>query len=340
MVPWIELERFYDLHLNLAPNSIRLCIGRLHIFDSWVHINKKVLCGDTVDLFFYTLKKDRHLTNASLTSYKVALNNYAKFLKHKKLDSSAFDSLPRFKKDKTLIIPLTGLEIMNLINCEVPYGLFRGKDLTKESHKLYTSMLVVLAFMGVRYGEIHQCKVKDINWSNFTVLFHGKGDSDYRREIPLFVRPYFLMMVEGKKPEQYVFESISGGPVCSQNFSFNVRKRAEICGITKPVNPHNFRHSYSTELLRHGAKIQEVARLLNHKDIQTTYQHYDHVQSEELQKVSYRHPLNRDSAPDELIFEFIKEDILSYGIEKHPNIVLEQGDDYIMVRKRVEELIK
>jgi integron integrase len=55
-----------------------------------------------------------------------------------------------------------------------------------------------------------------------------------------------------------------------------IRQIALSVGLTKPVTPHTFRHSFATHLLQSGYDIRTIQELLGHKDVKTTMI-YTHV---------------------------------------------------------------
>ena len=49
-------------------------------------------------------------------------------------------------------------------------------------------------------------------------------------------------------------------------------------------DPHWFRHSYATRLLRAGAPVEVVSRLLGHASVATTDEVYGHLSSEDVRR--------------------------------------------------------
>ena len=44
----------------------------------------------------------------------------------------------------------------------------------------------------------------------------------------------------------------------------------ERSGIDRPVFPHLLRHTFATDMLEHGASLNEVSEMLGHKKLDTT----------------------------------------------------------------------
>ncbi len=81
-------------------------------------------------------------------------------------------------------------------------------------------------------------------------------------------------------------------PVCIQDNGMYINRRSvETCCLRiqkrlglKSFHFHSLRHSYATNLLNHGATMNEVKELLGHSDIGTTMNIYIHSNREELKK--------------------------------------------------------
>lgn len=132
------------------------------------------------------------------------------------------------------------------------------------------------------------------------LIVRGKGNKD--RMVPLTpdainalkeylkVRPSFLTK---KKESPWLFPSSSQeGHLTRQRFGQLLKELALKVGLNPVVlSPHTLRHAFATHLLRHGADLMVVQKLLGHSDISTT-QIYTHVAQEELAElVEAFHPL-------------------------------------------------
>ena len=58
--------------------------------------------------------------------------------------------------------------------------------------------------------------------------------------------------------------------VCAPNLNAQIKKWAELCGITKNVSFHTARHTFATMMLTLGADIYTTSKLLGHSRISTT----------------------------------------------------------------------
>ena len=328
LVPEAEFVRYLTLQIALQKSSIRLCIGRCALFSRWLAGRSPTF--ELAQDFLLDLQSQGK-GNSTLNSYIFALRQAGHFLESVG-KPNPFEKLRSLPKDEKQIYPLSTEEIMKLITCELVYGTFHGKDISKELNGLYTAVLVFLVFTGCRFGEMQKLKIKDIDKLTRVATFtHTKNGKFHKIVIPVFAMRYIEPLLN-REPDSLVFTGINGREVLPQNFSFTLRKRAKECGISKPVNPHNFRHSYGTEMRRRGMKIEDIARLLNHKDIQTTYKYYDHVKAEELERETMRHPLIRDSAKVEDIFKMVKEALQGFNLDSDPRFQAVYSENEIVIR--------
>jgi len=74
-------------------------------------------------------------------------------------------------------------------------------------------------------------------------------------------------------------------------------------------------------LLESGVPITEVASLVGHKDIQTTYSTYMHLADKTLQKAAMRHPLVRNNVDPSELVKTVKETLENFHLESDKRFI-------------------
>jgi site-specific recombinase XerD len=138
-------------------------------------------------------------------------------------------------------------------------------------------ILLLLARLGLRAGEVVHMALDDIDWDAGEIAIRGKGRGEDRLPLPRDV---------GEALAGYLRQ---GRPRCSSRRVF-IRLRAPNQGFAGPgaignvvrralsragLNPafkgaHLLRHSLATRMLRAGASLAEIGEILRHRHPSTT----------------------------------------------------------------------
>ena len=137
------------------------------------------------------------------------------------------------------------------------------------------AVLVMLARLGLRAGEIAALKLEDVDWRAGELMIAGKGRRAERLPLPADV---------GEAIVAYLQE---GRPATALDRSLFVRVRAPHHGLTSggitqivfaaagraglgPIHSHRLRHSAATAMLRAGASLEDIGQVLRHRQALTT----------------------------------------------------------------------
>jgi site-specific recombinase XerD len=154
------------------------------------------------------------------------------------------------------------------------------------------AIVLLLARLGLRAGEVASLKLDDIDWEAGLLSVHGK--SGRRNELPLpcnVGKAITAYLKKGRPPSvsRCVFLR-ARAPACGFQggcaISSIVRHRLQRSGVNAPTfGAHQFRHGLATEMLRRGASLGEIGDVLGHRDPQTTTI-YTKVDLEALRKLA------------------------------------------------------
>jgi site-specific recombinase XerD len=139
------------------------------------------------------------------------------------------------------------------------------------------AILLLLARLGLRAGEVVALTLDDIDWGSGTLIVQGKGKRQERLPLPEDVGEAVANYLRGSRPpctSRRVFIRLHA-PHCGFSSSVAiddvVRRALERTGLDPAQKgAHLLRHSLATRLLGSGASLEQIAQLLRHAHPQTT----------------------------------------------------------------------
>jgi len=145
------------------------------------------------------------------------------------------------------------------------------KIANERSDLLAAALFMSLAKTGCRISELLQWRVKDVGES--TILVIGKG-SKIREILPPEYLKYYLVDLIGDRSnpdEPIFFNKKTQKSYTRQRIDQIIKRYAKMAKVPKErAHAHSFRHQYGQVLTDKGLKIENVAELMGHSNINTT----------------------------------------------------------------------
>jgi len=136
------------------------------------------------------------------------------------------------------------------------------------------AVLVLLARLGLRAGEVAALTLDDVDWHRGELTIHGKSQRLERLPIPVDVGEALVGYLrrrgraEGSRAVFQRMRAPTGG--LSAAGVISVVARACTRAGVPVVGAHRLRHTAATEMLRAGASLSEIAQVLRHRRLETT----------------------------------------------------------------------
>ncbi|WGN89822.1 tyrosine-type recombinase/integrase [Ligilactobacillus faecis] len=279
-----------NIQLHILPKFGKLKLDKI----------STAYCQKQVNNWFKTVKNYHNLIGLTRR-----ILNYGKALKQ--ISSNPMDNviIPK-RKDKTT----------NKIN---PNNFYDKQQLqtfmkTLEEHASFQMYVVfrVLAFTGIRKGELSALKWSDIDFKTHTlsikrtVAFDQNGKlycqtpktKNSNRLLSLDKetveilkkwqnkqrKEMFKKGINIDKEDNLVFHNNNGGFI--QNSIFGFLNRFTTKYNLPPITPHGFRHTHASLLFESGATVKEVQERLGHENVKTTLDVYTHVTKSAREKTA------------------------------------------------------
>lgn len=154
------------------------------------------------------------------------------------------------------------------------------------------AIVLLLARLGLRAGDVCQLRIGDIDWKGATIAFTGKNGRETRLPLTQEVGQAIVDYLQHERPDAETdtvfvrkcapFQAFS----CPAAVSNIVKKAMRRAGVACPGRgaAHVLRHSVATSMLGQGASLQDIAAALRHQSIATT-QIYSKVDVAALRQV-------------------------------------------------------
>jgi site-specific recombinase XerD len=168
-------------------------------------------------------------------------------------------------------------ELPRYLTAEQVRSLIAACDGSSPKRRRDRAILLLLARLGLRAGDVARLRVADIEWETGTLRVSGKGGYQVRLPLPQEVGDAIIDYVEcrplaGASDHIFVrniapFRPFIGG----DGVSSVVRSAMKRAGVVTPAKgAHALRHTAATEMLRHGVPLNQIALVLRHRGIDTT----------------------------------------------------------------------
>jgi integrase/recombinase XerD len=155
-------------------------------------------------------------------------------------------------------------------------------DLTTPIGVRDRAVLLLLARLGLRAGDVAALQWRAIDWLDGTLRVTGKNRRAARLPLPQDVGEAILCYGEHHRPDvssPYIFLTTIAPihPITSKTVTKIAARALSRAHVESPIyGAHVFRHSAATHLLRQGASLPSIGALLRHASVETTA-HYAKV---------------------------------------------------------------
>jgi site-specific recombinase XerD len=223
------------------------------------------------DISSFILRHARSMSCRRAQLMTSAFRSFFRFLfQHGELRVDLAPSVPTVADWRLSIIPkyLTPAEVARVLGSCDRHTATGRRDY---------AVLLLLARLGLRAGEIVALQLEDIDWRSGQILVRGKGFVHDRMPLPVDVGQALASYLRQDRPScktRRVFVCMKApqrdfaGP---STVSTIVRRALGRTGLHPGFKgAHLFRHSLATSMIRSGASMGEIGEILRHRRPSTT----------------------------------------------------------------------
>src|SRR5690606_30345973 len=281
-----DFKRYLQLERNLSSNSIDAYLNDVQKLEAYCSFKKMEL--NQIDTRF-------------IQQFLVFINDFSisPFTQARLLSGLrtffAFLQIEYDRKDnptELLESPRLNRKIPSVLNIEEIDALIAAIDLSTIEGMRNKAILEVLYGCGLRVSELVTLKVSNLYLDVEFIKVEGKGSKERLIPIGHHAIKYLKIYLDEVRPhipvqtghEDIVFLNRRGKQLTRVMVFLIIKDLAKRIGLTKPISPHTFRHSFASHLVAGGADLRAVQDMLGHESITTT-EIYTHIDKDYLQSV-------------------------------------------------------
>ena len=272
-----EFETYLLEDRGLTAGTV---VGRLRVarrFFAALEVRDLSAVGrlSTPDISGFILQEARPLSVGSTKLVVTHLRSLLRFLHMRGLCRELAAAVPAVAGHRLARLP-------KHIPWEEVRKLLDSCDLRTAAGQRDHAILLLLARLALRAGEVAALELGDVHWIEGAILVRGKGSRHGSLPLPQDVGAAIARYLEAGRPptaaRRLFLKSIAPhGDLCSGTINSLVH-RASLRAQLPRRSAHQLRHTAATQMLRRGASLQAVAEALRHRSLDTTaiYAIFDH----------------------------------------------------------------
>ena len=270
-----ETHLLEDRGLGAATVAARLRVARRFFTALAVDTPTTVRRLSTADISSFVLQEARSLGVGSMTLVATHLRSLLRFLHLRDLCGELTAAVPAVAGHRQARLP-------KHIPWEDVARLIESCDRQAPSGRRDCAIVLVLARLALRAGEVAAIELGDIHWAGGAILIRGKGSRHgwlpLPEEVGAAVARYLAV---GRPPSTsrrlFLKRVAPHGEITSGTVRGVVARACQRAGLPRR-SAHQLRHTAATRMLRRGASLQDVAEALRHQSVDTTaiYAKVDH----------------------------------------------------------------
>ncbi|WP_318506146.1 tyrosine-type recombinase/integrase [Bacillus sp. T3] len=314
----IEWLPIYSDSKDVKPGTIRV---RLHEIGKLLPYFAKLKLKDITRKMYQDALNDLKDRGYS-DSTREGINRTGRMIFRKALELELIKKDPTeftyVKKDKKTIEQLEEEEVPKYLEKEELALLLETAKANGLEHDYL--VFLILAYTGIRVGELVALKWKDIDFKNYTIsitktYYNPKNNAlEYQLVTPktrksrrkIIVDEEVINALKEHKTVQdevikrlgaayhnkdFIFAKMErqyGYPIVIKNIRDRMKRLLAIAGLNEDLTPHSLRHTHTSLLAEAGVSLEQIMDRLGHSDDQITKNVYLHVTQEMKKEASQK----------------------------------------------------